>query len=49
MENGEEVGSGQGMNHNMMLNSIEMLRDEYLNELPKSINIQSNQDSGANK
>ena len=29
-----------------MLNSIENMRNEYLNELPKSINIQSNSVSG---
>ena len=28
-----------------MLNSMEMMRDEYLHELPKSINIHSNSGS----
>ena len=30
-----------------MLNSIEVMRDDYLNELPKSINLQSKNVSGA--
>lgn len=45
--------SGSGANgpaaEREVLNSIEMMRNEYLNELPKSINIHSNNSGSAQK